>query len=124
MTTVTLTRTERDGIRDYVGGILEADDLAHNVRDGRADLVKEAVAQYPICIRVLDQIGWEQTGDRDSYEIEADAEVVALMEKVGEAAIRTLQDDWGDDELDSCQRTILHDQHALQGAWRLRLAVA
>ena len=60
MSTIALTREQRDGLQDLVAVHLAAGSLGHMVRDKDGDAVKALVRSLPACIRVLDQIGWSR----------------------------------------------------------------
>ena len=81
MATVNLTPEQRDGLHEFVAGQLSTD-LGPYWRRGELEKVKPIVAVLPACVRVLDQIGWQDKGADASYEVAVDREVQTLIESI------------------------------------------
>jgi hypothetical protein len=43
--------------------------------------------------RLLDQLGWQEDGDRDSYQLDVDEDIVRFMEGLERRARNALEDD-------------------------------
>jgi hypothetical protein len=81
MATVTLDKVQRDGLHRNVGMMLDGDSLESPTSENEAE-VKDIVRQLPVCCAVLDQIGWDEHGDRDSYTLEVDEGTAAAVSRM------------------------------------------
>jgi hypothetical protein len=127
MTTVTLNREQRDGLYEFVVGHLRADSLSHLVQAKNVEAVKALAASLPICIRLLDQIGWEENGRATSYEVPLDAEVNRLLPELAARIEGATRDDEGAVRDASCssdevtaRRFLRHDRHAFDAVMLMR----
>jgi len=76
MATVTLDRIQRDGLHLNVGMCF--DGLTTTLTVANEMEVKAIVERLPVCCALLDQIGWDEHGTKESYRLEVDANVSAL----------------------------------------------
>jgi hypothetical protein len=96
MPTVNLTTAQRDGLYSFVIGEVETDTLRYAAMRRQADVVKDLVARLPACVRLLDQLGWDDDGDQDTYTVEVDSEILTLMDAIigsVRGAVRDSRDD-------------------------------
>jgi hypothetical protein len=88
--TVVLTREHRDAVWDAVETHMGAGGLATS-RGDRGRLRRE-IRALTVCGRLLDQLGWQQHGDRDAYQLEVDADIAWFMQEVAERTRGCLED--------------------------------
>ena len=86
--TVTLSREHRDAIRDHITGYFdEAGDLPKlDSQPEHRELARQIIWRLSVSERVLDQIGWEIHGTADTYALELDSEIVALLDYIDTSA--------------------------------------
>jgi hypothetical protein len=91
----TLTRAQRDAVHEHIGHVFagEGDGLEFAVARGDRPRVRSAIWRLGVGVRMLDQLGWEEDGDRDSYRLELDDDIAAFMEELGRHGDAALQDD-------------------------------
>lgn len=126
MATAILSREQRDGLHEFVSSHLQADELGHLVKakTKNPDAVKALVASLPVCIRLLDQLGWQEVGEAASYEVLLDSEVHRLLPELASRIEGTIQDDErevsdGSGSFDA-RRFLRHDRHALDAVTLMR----
>jgi len=92
---VTLTRAHRDAVWEDAANLLRSDDVRNVFPRGEEarDEIASVLACLGACVRVLDQIGWNEHDPRDSYPLEVDSEIAAFMGGVAERAQRALESD-------------------------------
>jgi hypothetical protein len=96
---VTLTREHRDAIYEEIESVVHlGDDLPIYLADGEfdpsdRDWLKAFSWKTGVCVRLLDQLGWQRQGDRDSYELEVDQNCARFMEDLDSRARGALKDD-------------------------------
>jgi hypothetical protein len=78
---VILDRAKRDAMRESVGHIfaMEGDYLDHDYVGHEREGARSAIRRLTAGAGILDQLGWVQEGDRDSYRLEADDDISELM---------------------------------------------
>jgi hypothetical protein len=69
--TVVLTREQRDGLRDFLMGYMCADLEAYERRQDWAAIRATSVS-LTRGIPIVDQLGWDEQGDRDEYPLAVD----------------------------------------------------
>jgi hypothetical protein len=89
--TVALTRAQRDAVHDAVELICGRDELSHFDPDRREDITS-LIGHLSAVPRLLEQIGWERGGDRETYELDIDDDIANLMQEVGRTGIAVLTD--------------------------------
>jgi hypothetical protein len=103
---IVLDRAQRDAV--YGFAVSDVAEVAGLVAALEAREVKRAEwlrRNFDQAARLLDQIGWEQTGSRQRYEVElGDADVLALFGRLHERASRVI-----DDAISEFTRTMLAD---------------
>jgi hypothetical protein len=78
---VVLTRAQRDAILEEIEFAFEsAGDLPFLLEHGTEsprdrDDARELISRLHVAVRILDQLGWERSGDRDGYVLELDEDV-------------------------------------------------
>jgi hypothetical protein len=95
---IQLTREQRDAIYEEVENVMNAGgDLGVLFRRGPDQDDREWVLRFhrrlQAAIRLLDQVGWNRTGVRDSYALEIDADLVQFMCEMEGHALDALEDD-------------------------------
>jgi hypothetical protein len=72
---------QRDAMRESVGHIfaMQGHYLDHDYVGHERDGVRSAIRRLTAGAGILDQLGWVQQGDRDSYRLEADDDISELM---------------------------------------------
>ncbi len=70
---LTLNREERDKLREDAMRELDFDTIPRGYQEDYGAAWGRRVARY---LAILEQIGWEPEGDRESYELDMDPEVV------------------------------------------------
>jgi hypothetical protein len=88
---VTLDRVQRDGVRDAVDLLFISDMLARSESYGRERVISH-LTHLSAVPELLEQLGWEKEGDRDSYVLELDDQIVGLMQEVGRMGSEELTD--------------------------------
>jgi hypothetical protein len=88
--TVVLTREHRDAVWDAVETHMSAEDVATSPGD-RGRLGRE-IRALTVCGRLFDQLGWQQHGDRDAYQLEVDADIAWFMQEMAQRARESLED--------------------------------
>jgi hypothetical protein len=133
-TSVVLTAANRDAIFEEVEFAIEcAGDLPFMLEHGaeRAcdrDDARELVARLHVAVRLLDQLGWQRTGDRDDYVVEVDEETDWFAARVESYALAGLEYNrkglaTGDDEKRATARRLVDsDLEKLEAARRVRTA--
>jgi hypothetical protein len=133
-TSVVLTRAHRDAIYDEIEFAFEsACDLPFMLEHAPASTVdsehaRDLVTQLQVAVGLLDQIGWQRSGDRDRYVIEVDEAIdwfAMRIERVALAALdynRHALPDSGDGRRATVLRLIDADLEKLQAARILRTA--
>jgi hypothetical protein len=92
MATVVLTREQRDGLHGFVTCHLGRD-LSHAAHYGDERFVKETAEILPRCIRVLDQLGWEEDGMQEEYSLRVDPDLLRLVADIRPNIEGTIRDD-------------------------------
>ena len=95
-TNVVLTRAHRDAIFDEIAFAFELacdlpiilDHAPESVVD-RED-AHHLVTQLRVAVRLLDQIGWQRSGDRDRYVVEVDESVNWFAARIESSALAAL----------------------------------
>jgi hypothetical protein len=125
MTTVILSQPQRDGLRDFVGSHIGRD-LSHPARDGDEAEIKEFAGILPRCIQTLDQIGWEDHGSSQRYEVVVADDLVKLAGEIRPSIEGTIRDDLrGGDELSAGDLRVLEsDRQALAAVDLIERTVA
>lgn len=59
---------------------------------GDEDGARARIDRLAACLRLLDQIGWQQHGNRESYRVELDDDTARFIQRMGKVARRTLED--------------------------------
>jgi hypothetical protein len=96
---VTLTREHRDAIYEEIESVVGlSSDLHIYHRDAEFDLddrraFADIVWRLDVSVRLLEQLGWQVRGDRDSYELQVDADVARFMEKLDKHMRGALEED-------------------------------
>jgi hypothetical protein len=88
---VTLTRAQRDAVHDAVELICGRDEMSHFDPD-RREVITSLIGHLSAVPRLLEQIGWEREGVRETYELEIDDDIAKLMQEVGRIGIEVLTD--------------------------------
>ncbi|HTX32837.1 MAG TPA: hypothetical protein VMD09_15745 [Solirubrobacteraceae bacterium] len=96
-TSVVLTRAHRDALFQEIEFAFEAAGglpfMLEHAPGGPADSegARDLIAQLQVAVRLLDQIGWQRTGDRDEYLIEVDEAVNAFALRIESFARAALE---------------------------------
>jgi hypothetical protein len=95
--TVTLSREHRNAIRDHITGYFdEAADLAElDRRPEYRELARQIIWRLSVSERVLDQIGWQPCATGDTYTLEPDSGIMALLDYIDKSAHGTIEDNRG-----------------------------
>jgi hypothetical protein len=99
ISSVVLTREHRDPIYEEIVSVIHlGDDLPIYLTRGEFDTsdrdwLKAVNRKLAACTRLLDDLGWEQQGNRDSYELEVDQDIAQFMEELDRGARGALKDD-------------------------------
>jgi hypothetical protein len=97
--TVTLTREHRDAIYEEINGVIhQGSDLHMYFADAEFDMedrdwIRAFSRKLPVCLRLLDQLGWQQRGDRNSYTLDVDDDAARFMQDLDRHARDALEDD-------------------------------
>jgi hypothetical protein len=133
-TSVVLTRAHRDAIFDEIQFAFElAGDLPIILEHFPGSLVDREdahrlVTHLQVAVRLLDQIGWRQSGDRDRYVIQVDEDVTCFAAWIESRALASLDFNRrgllaGRDEVGRSVRHVIDaDLEKLQAARVLRTA--
>jgi hypothetical protein len=133
-TRVILTRDQRDAIFEEIEFAFErACGLPFMLEHGAGssvdrDEARDLSAQVEVAVALLDQIGWEPTGDRDHYLIEVDEAVNRFAARIESFALAALDYNRkrllmsGDGASATTRRLIDTDLEKLQAARTLRSA--
>jgi hypothetical protein len=97
---VTLTLAQRDAVHEFIGHLLAADGNVLDMSRGQLEreFVIHASWRLSVGARILDQLGPEADGNRDSYSLELDDDIAKLMQEVGREASDTLRGDLRTDD--------------------------
>jgi hypothetical protein len=85
MATVTLTREHRDAIHDQIQSVVgSAGDIHFYFERADADAndrewLRTIAWRLTVCVRLLDQLGWQEHGNGDSYQLTVDADIARFM---------------------------------------------
>jgi hypothetical protein len=85
---VVLTATQRDAILEEIEFVFElAGDLPFmlehaNESERERDDARELVSRLHVSVSLLDQLGWEPRGERDSYVVEVDDAVESFADRM------------------------------------------
>jgi hypothetical protein len=96
-TSVTLTRAHRDAIFEEIEFAFEsACDLAFMLEHAPGNTVdsddaRELIMRLRVAVALLDQIGWERSGDRDDYTVEVDEAVDWFAARIESFALAGLE---------------------------------
>jgi hypothetical protein len=99
---ITLTPAQRDAVREEVESICNlGTDLVLYLEGAPSDptsakWIADWTRQAAAGARLLEQLGWEERGERRSYELDVDQGVADFMQLVCERTLGTLQDDCRD----------------------------
>lgn len=95
---VGLTREQRDAVRADIDCVVDSEGggLIHSLEPEQRDQAHAAVQTLHTALRVLDQIGWSETADQDTYSLELDPEIVEFFRGVGDRGREVLRDDLRD----------------------------
>jgi hypothetical protein len=131
---VILTPAERDVLFDAINFAFDsACDLPfmlQHAADSKCDRddARDLVRRLQVAVRLLDQLGWDQTGDRDGYVVEVGADVDEFAAQIERDALLGLKDgrrgllEDGDEVRAAARRMIDNDLGALQAARVVRTA--
>jgi hypothetical protein len=120
---VTLTRAQRDGVRQHVEHIIgcAATDLSPLSGHFDQESAQTALRHLTCGTRILEQLGWQERGDRDEYALQLDADVVAFMTELGQGGAEALEDALGFDPV--MDYMIALDRGVIEAAAVVRAAV-
>jgi hypothetical protein len=96
-TSVVLTRAHRDAIFEEIEFAFEsARDLPfmleHAVENTvDSDEARDLIRQLQVAVGILDQIGWQPSGDRDAYPLEVDEAVDGFAARIESFALAALE---------------------------------
>jgi hypothetical protein len=128
-TSVVLTRTHRDALFHEIEFAFEAAGglpfMLERAAASRIDSedARDLVIQLQAAVGLLDQIGWERTGDRDDYVIEVDEAVNAFAARIESFARAALEYNGQRVEPSAAVRRLIDaDLEKLQAARILRSA--
>jgi hypothetical protein len=123
---IELDRAQRNAVYGFaVSDLAEIGGLTAALEAGEVKRPEWLRRNFDQAARLLDQIGWEQTGSRERYEVQlSDADVLALFGRLHERASRVI-----DDAISEFARAMLGDafcvaevaRHTLGGQAPLRL---
>lgn len=94
---VVLTSTQRDAILEEIEFVFElAGDLPFMLEHGNEsardrDDARELVSRLHVAVSLLDQLGWEQRGERDRYVVEVNDAVESFAEQMKRFALAGLE---------------------------------
>jgi hypothetical protein len=129
---VVLSAAHRDAIFEEIEFAFDsAGDLPFMLEHGAEstrdrDDARELVSRLHVAVRLLDQLGWERRGDRDSYLLEVDEAVARFAERIERFALAGLEYNRaglsaGDDRLRASTRQLIDtDLEKLKAARLLR----
>jgi hypothetical protein len=81
--TVHLDRAHRNTIRDHIASEFHAaTDVELMLSHGNRERIVTVIHRLRATVGVLDQLGWGEHGDRDSYELALDRETAAFMRQL------------------------------------------
>ncbi len=85
---VVLDRSQRDAVYQFVlRDLADMDDVAIVLGDGEVELAQQLRRRFEQGLRLLDDIGWEQTGARELYALsQPPQELRAVFGWLGESA--------------------------------------
>jgi hypothetical protein len=117
-TSILLTRTQRDAIFEEIKLAFDSacelpfmlDHAAESTVD--SDDARDLITQLQVAVGLLDQIGWQRSGDRDSYLLEVDEDVDWFAARIETFALATLEYNRGgllaaDDEVSANARRLI-----------------
>lgn len=131
---VTLTRVHRDAIFDEIDYVFESGrDLPFMLEHGAYSTcdrheARDLIWRLQVAARLLDQLGWQRNGDRESYVLEVDAGIDRFAARIESYALVALEDNRrglleGDDEIRATARRLIDiDLDALKAARVIRAA--
>jgi hypothetical protein len=131
---VILTRAQRDAIFEEIEFAFEsAGDLPFMLEHGRHSLcdrrdAREIIWRLRVAGRLLDQLGWQERGNRDGYVLELDADIDRFAARIESYALTALEDnrrgllDSNDEVRATARRLIDVDLDALEAALVVRAA--
>jgi hypothetical protein len=90
---VTLSRLQRDGVREHIGHIISRDGNSLDVGGVDREIAMTAIGHLIGGFRILEQLGWQEHGDRDAYTLEVDDDLAAFMGELGRQADEAVMDD-------------------------------
>ena len=131
---VILTRAQRDAIFEEIEFAFEsARDLPFMLEHGLESLcdrrdARDLIWRLQVAARLLDQLGWQERGNRDGYVLELDADVDRFAARIESYARIALEDnrrgllDSNDEVRATARRLIDVDLDALDAALVVRSA--
>jgi hypothetical protein len=131
-TSIILTRAQRDAIFEEIKLAFEsACELPFMLEHAPestvdSDEVRDLIMQLQVGVRLLEQIGWQETGDRDSYLLEVDDTVDWFAARIESFVLATLEYNRGgllapDAEISAAARRLIDaDLERLEAARVLR----
>ncbi len=131
---VILTRAQRDAIFEEIEFAFEsARDLPFMLEYGADSIcdrrdARELIWRLQVAGRLLDQLGWQERGNRDGYVLEVDADVDRFAARIESYALIALEDnrrglcDSNDEVRATARRLIDVDLDALEAALVVRAA--
>jgi hypothetical protein len=117
-TSIILTRAQRDAIFEEIQLTFESACELPFMLEGApestvdSDDARDLIMQLRVAVRLLDQIGWHETGDRDSYVLEVDDAVDWFAARIESFVLATLDYNRGgllaaDDEASATARRLI-----------------
>lgn len=112
---VTISREMRDAVHSDLTLVIEGvgGGLHHRITPDKNDQAeaRDDVEILRGALSLLDQIGWSEDGDRDSYEIQLDDGIVRVARAIGGRGVATLEDD----EQDLREALAGNSEHTAEG---------
>jgi len=133
-TSVVLTRAHRNAIFEEIDFAFQcARDLPFMLEHGADSIcdrrdARDLIWRLQVAARLLDQLGWQQSGDRDGYVLEVDADVDRFAARIESYALAALEDSrrgllaGSEQERATARRLIDGDLDALEAARVVRTA--
>lgn len=90
--TVTLSRLQRDGLRDFLVGHIN-DDLSYVERNEEWDSFRDVASRLNDCIPILDELGWETRGARPEYQVVVTGTLRKIVAEIRPHIVGTIADD-------------------------------
>jgi hypothetical protein len=97
MTTVTLSKQQRDALREFAWPAFCCETLDSHVDNGEGADAKNVLSKIQMAFQVLDQIGWERDGARDDYVLDLDNDLVVFLASLEAGIADCVEDDLGFD---------------------------